>query len=232
MTEKKTSRKKKVAVLITILLLPSFFCLILSSGQHHYQQLPYIGPKEAVLKTVDGKEVVDTNYHTIPPFSFTNQYGREVTNKDFRGRIYVADFFFATCPSICPKMATHLLQIQNKFTDKEDFRILSHTVNPEHDSVKVLLEYAEKVHADSSVWHFVTGDKKDIYDVAFNGYFANAQPDSIAPGGFLHSQMLFLIDREGHIRGLFDGTSTTEMKKLVDAIDILYLEDAVPLKKK
>ena len=229
MTQKSFS-KKKVAVLFTILLLPSFFYLILYSADHNYNPLPRIGPKEVVQVEKDGKTVEDTVYHTIPPFSFTNQEGKSITEKDFSGKVYVADFFFATCPSICPKMATHLLQIQEKFKHRDDFLILSHTVNPEHDTPEVLAEYAKKVNADNAIWHFVTGEKEAIYDVAFKGYFANAQKDEVAPGGFLHSQMLFLIDREGHIRALFDGTSTTEMKLLIDAIDVLYLEDYVSLK--
>ena len=215
---------KKVAVLIIILLLPSFFYLLLYTGEHNYHRLSYFGPKEV------GENGVDTIYHTIPDFEFTDQTGSTIDQELFKGKIYVADFFFATCPTICPKMATHLLQVQKKFEDKEDFLILSHTVNPEHDNVEVLAEYAKEVHANNDIWHFVTGEKEKIYDIAFKGYFANAQPDSIAPGGFLHSQMLFLIDRKGHIRGLFDGTSTTEMELLIDAIDALYLEDHVPLK--
>jgi protein SCO1/2 len=224
--------KKKVAVLFTILLLPSFFYLILYSAKHNYERLAYIGPKEVVEVVENGETRYDTIYHTIPDFSFTDQEGRTVTQADFEGRIYVADFFFATCPSICPKMTTHMLQIQEKFEDKDDFKLLSHTVNPEHDTVEVLKAYADEVHADPDVWHFVTGPKEAIYDIAFKGYFANAQPDSIAPGGFLHSEMLFLIDRQGHIRGLFDGTSTAEMKKLIDAIDALYLEEYVTFKEK
>jgi protein SCO1/2 len=231
MTKQKVN-PKKVAILISILLLPSFFYLILYSGEHNYQHLEYIGPKEVVTVTENGESRLDTLYHRIPAFSFIDQEGRTVTKANFEGKIYVADFFFATCPTICPKMATHLLQLQKKFEDKTDFKLLSHTVNPEHDTVKVLKDYAEKVHADSNVWHFVTGPKADIYRIAFEGYFANAQPDSIAPGGFLHSEMLFLIDRQGHIRGLFDGTSTAELKKMIDAIDALYLEDYVHLKEK
>jgi len=224
MEEKKKSYRK-VLILIVILLLPSFFYLFLYTGEHNFNPPEHYGPKK-----VD-PESGDTIYHQIPEFSFTDQIGRTITHKDFEDHIYVADFFFATCPTICPKMATHLLEIQDKFQDKSDFKILSHTVNPEHDTVEVLFEYAKKVHADNDVWHFVTGPKEDIYDIAFKGYFANASEDSIAPGGFLHSQMLFLIDKNRHIRGLFDGTSTSEMKKLIDAIDALSMEEYVPKKK-
>ncbi len=230
MAGKKTA--KKVAILLAILLMPSIIYLFLSTGDYNYRSLPYIGPQSEQ----NGEKV----YHKIPDFSFVNQNGETITQEDFKGKIYVADFFFATCPSICPKMATHLYEVQKRMKDRADFAIISHTVNPEHDSVEVLKEYAKKVHANDEMWHFVTGAKEDLYNIAFDGYFASASRDSLAPGGFLHSANIFLIDREGHIRGTyddignvvpaFDGTSTTEMKKLVDAINNLYLEEHVPAK--
>lgn len=123
--------------------------------------------------------------------------------------------------------------IQNKFKDNKNLRYLSITVNPEHDSVSVLRAYADKVHADTKSWDFVTGNKDSIYEIAFNGFFVSAQRDSIAPGGFLHSGMLILVDKNAHIRGYFDGTTHKEVKEqLIDAIDILYKEDVVPLKGK
>src|SRR5690606_25674129 len=112
--------------------------LFLQTGNNNFKKLPIYGPKEALKSTTDTDEGVDTLYHKIPPFSLTNQYGERITQEDVKGKIYVADFFFATCPSICPKMATHMLQIQNHFSDRDDFLLLSHTVNPEHDSVEVL----------------------------------------------------------------------------------------------
>lgn len=220
------NRFKKVVILVSILLLPSLFYLFLYSGENNFKRLPYFGPKE--FSSVTG----DTLFHKIPDFTFTNHLGETVSQEDYEGKIYVADFFFATCPSICPKMATHLLEVQGHFLDRSDFAILSHTVNPEHDSVEVLKEYSEKVHAIDSVWNFVTGPKEDIYDIAFKGYFVNALPDEIAPGGFLHSQLLILVDKKGHIRGFFDGTSTSEVNDMYDAIEILYKEEFAPLKKR
>jgi protein SCO1 len=225
---KSASKLKKIFFLSAILLLPSFFYLILSTGKHNFNRLPYYGPKEAVENEA-GK--FDTIYHKIPHFEFTNQDGEKVSSDDLLGNIYIADFFFVTCPTICPKMATNMGYIQKKFSDKKDLKFISMTVNPEHDNVEVLKEYSEKVHADTESWSFLTGDKDKIYDVAFKGFFVSTMRDSIAPGGFLHSQMLILVDRKGHIRGYFDGTVYSEMKKeLTDAIDILYKEDVVPLK--
>ena len=220
---------KKIFFLIAILVLPGAFYLMLYTGDHNYSKLPYVGPKEAVEKE-DGS--FDTIYHQIPYFEFTNQDGKTITRDDLLGSIYIADFFFVTCPTICPKMAGNMKYMQDSFKDKrDDLKFISITVNPEHDTVEVLKEYAEKIHANTDSWHFLTGDKDKIYDIAFNGFFVNVAKDSIAPGGFLHSQMLILVDKKGHVRGYFDGTVHSEMKKdLTDAIDILYKEDVVPLK--
>ena len=218
---------KKVVILVSILLLPSLLYLFLHSGQNNFKRLPYFGPKE-----LPGVNNSDTIFHKIPDFSFINQNGQEISRKDLEGKIYVADFFFATCPTICPQMATHMLEVQNHFYDRADFAGLAHTVKPGHERVNVLKEYSTKVHAIDSIWNFVTGPKEAIYDIAFKGYFVNALPDEIAPGGFLHSQFLILVDKNGHIRGYFDGTSTTEVNSLFDAIEILYKEEFAPLKKK
>lgn len=223
-----SKKLKKVIYLFSILLLPSLMYFLLYTGKHNFKRLPFIGPKEAVLNN-QGK--YDTLYHQIPYFEFVNQDGKKVTRDDLLGHIYIADFFFATCPTICPKMTTNMSYVQDKFKEKEDLRFVSITVNPEHDNVEVLADYAKKVHADTKTWDFLTGDKDKIYEIAFNGFFVSAQRDSIAPGGFLHSGMLILIDRNAHIRGYFDGTTHKEIKeKLTDAIDILYKEDYVPLK--
>lgn len=223
-----TPTQKKLLLLPLILLLPSVFYLLLYTGEHNYRKLPHYGPKKTVMND-EGKQ--DTVYHTIPYFELTNQDGKTITRDDLLGHVYVADFFFVTCPTICPKMTTNMQYIQNKFKDRKNLRFLSMTVNPEHDTPPILADYAEMVHADTKTWDFLTGDKDQIYELAFKGFFVNAARDSIAPGGFLHTQMLILVDKKGRIRGYFDGTVYSEMKKdLTDAIDILYREDIVPLK--
>lgn len=221
----KNKKYQKVVILISILLLPSLFYLFLHTGVNNFKRLPIIGPKEVSAQG-------DTIYHSIPDYSFVNQNGKTVNQEYYKGNIYVADFFFATCPTICPQMATHMLELQKHFYDRHDFKLLSHTVNPEQDTVEALRAYADKVHAKDSVWNFVTGEKDKIYDIAFSGYFANAMKDEVAPGGFLHSSNLFLIDKKGRIRGIFDGTSTSELNDLMDAIEILYREEYAPLKEK
>lgn len=227
---KPSSTGKKILFLFAILLLPGSVYLLLWTGEHNFSKLPYIGPKEAI-QSADGS--YDTLYHKIPPFELINQDGDKVTNEDLEGSVYVADFFFVTCPTICPKMTTNMKYIQDNFNDRKDLRFISITVNPEHDTVEVLRDYAEKVHANTNNWDFLTGSKDAIYDVALNGFFVSAQKDEVAPGGFLHSQYLILVDKQGHIRGLFDGTiHKTVKEELGDAIDILFREEAAPLKGK
>ena len=222
------TKLKKIVFLAAILLLPSFFYLMLYTGDHNYTKLPYIGPKETVENNKGG---FDTIYHQIPFFEFINQDGKKVSRDDLLGSVYVTAFFFATCPTICLNMTANMSYVQKKFEDRRDLRFISITVNPEHDTVEVLKQYSDMVHADNRNWDFLTGKKEAIYDIAFKGFFVNADKDEIAPGGFLHSQYFILVDKNAHIRGVFDGTIHKEIKeKLTDAIDILYKEDFVPLK--
>lgn len=221
------NRWKKSGILIAILLLPSLFYLFLYTGVNNFKTLPIFGPK-----VFDASQENDTLYHHIPDFQLTNQNGEVFSSDDLKGKIYVADFFFTTCPTICPKMSTHMLELQKHFYDLPAFHLVSFTVNPEHDSVEVLKEYSQKLSAKDSVWDFLTGPKDSIYKLGYEGYMVNAMEDDAAPGGFLHSQWLVLVDKKGQIRGYFDGTITSETNDLMDAIEILFKEEFVPLKEK
>lgn len=219
--------KKQHFILIAVLLLPSLIYVFLTTGKHNFMSLPYFGPREAVMKTVDGKQVIDTVYQSIPPFKFIDQNGETITEKNYEGRIYVADFFFSTCQSICPKMAANLAIVQEKFKNSDSVLILSHTVNPAYDSVSVLKAYSELVHADPKKWKFVTGSKKDIYEIAYKGYMLNAVEDTTATdiqNQFLHDNHLILVDKEKHIRGIYDGTLLSDVNKLVDDIKLLQAD--------
>lgn len=168
----------------------------------------------------------DTVYHSIGSFQLTDQLGNTVNNATVNNRIYVANFFFATCQSICPEMSTNLSEVQNAFASGDSLLILSHSVNPEHDSVEVLSGYAGIYKADASKWHFLTGDKKQIYALAKNSYLVNALEDDGTPEGFLHSEMLLLIDKKGRIRGMYDGTDKAQVQRLISDIRLLYREKA------
>lgn len=224
--------KKQHFILIAILLLPSLIYVFLTTGKHHFISLPYFGSREAVTKTVNGKVITDTIYHSIAPFRFLNQDGDTITEKKFEDRIYVADFFFTTCQSICPKMAVNLALVQEKFKDNDSVLILSHTVNPQHDSASVLKAYAQLVHADLKKWTFVTGPKQSVYDMAIKSYLLPAGEDAQAEGGFLHSEQLILVDKGKHIRGIYDGTSLPDVNKLIDDIKLLQADYIIQKAKK
>ena len=180
--------------------------------------LPIFGPRELAENSKD------TIYHTIPPFTFIDQKGDSVSNKDFLGNVTVVDYFFTSCEGICPKLSTQLQRVQNAEKFRKDFRILSHTVNPEKDSVSVLAEYAKQFGANDSVWHFVTGDKQQLYDVARNGYYLVADKGDGGPQDFIHSEKFVLIDKQGRIRGYYDGTSEAQVDTLLTEIYVLYKE--------
>lgn len=220
------SRIRQRIFLVFLLIFPSVAYLFLSTGREHFISLPYYGPREAVEVERDGEKVIDTVYHTVPGFSFINHDGRTITEKWLEGKIYVTDYFFATCQSICPKMTSNMVRVQQRFKDVPGLIFLSHTVDPEHDTAEVLLNYAMQVHADTSNWYFVTGDKKALYDQARYGYFITAMEGDGGPEDFIHSEKLVLVDRERHIRGFYDGTTVASVDSLIDDIRVLMADYA------
>ena len=166
----------------------------------------------------------DTVYHTINDFSFKNQYGEIVNNQTVKNKIYVADFFFATCQSICPQMSTNLKDVQAAFLNDDSLLILCHSVNPMHDTVEVLNGYSQTYGAKKNKWHFLTGNKKQIYDLAKTSYLVNALEEDGTPEGFLHSELFLLIDTKGRIRGFYDGTDKAQVNKLISDIKLLKTE--------
>ena len=140
----------------------------------------------------------------VPEFSFVNQDGDTITNKDYLGKVYVIEFFFTTCPSICPIMNKNLKEVQEEFKGEEDFGIASFTIDPKHDTPAVLKEYAKNYGIESENWHFLTGDRQEIYEVANTGFGIYANEDETVPGGFAHSGLFALIDKEGYVRSRTD----------------------------
>ena len=174
---------KKWFLLSMLLVVPYSIYNYISKGQNSFKGLAIIGEKG----------------HKIPPFSFINQDSIIVTNSDYDGSIYIANFIYTTCPTICPAMTINMRYIQNKLKIYPNVKFLSHTVNPEYDSPSVLKKYAEKMRIDESNFNFVTGDKDEIYEIA-KSYFVNVLEDELAPGGFLHSEFLVIVDKEGRVR--------------------------------
>ena len=229
MSKNKKAVYFKAVSLIVLLLLPASIYFILTLGKHNMLSLPIYGEKNVEIKTIDGEPVADTIYHKIQDFAFVNHHGDTVTQNDFEDKIYVADFFFTTCPGICPKMTAGMLRLQEKLKDYPQVMFLSHTVDPENDTVEALAAYAQKVHAGEQ-WHFVTGNKNEIYKQGVYSYLVSTQEDVLAPGGFLHSELFILVDKERRIRGFYDGTNLSEINKLIDAIKVLIAQGMVPRK--
>lgn len=187
--------------------------------------LPKLGNWHVNEKTVDGKTVQDTVYHQIADFSFMNQDGETITNGSVDGKVYVADFFFTTCPTICPIMKKEMIRVYEKYGDNPNFKILSHTIDPNHDTEEVLKDYAQKLGIeDASTWNFLTGDAEKIYEIGQTSYITTAQADQNEPGGFLHSGAFLLIDQKGHIRGVYDGTKTDQVDQLIKDIPKILVE--------
>ena len=206
---------------MALLFIPGVAYLILRTGTNNYQHLEVFGPKEPITKTVNGKTMTDTLYHTVSNFSFIGHDSSLVTQELFKNKIYIADFFFTTCKSICPKMSNNLMRVQNEFRDDNNILILSHTVDPEHDTPSVLDEYAKKHNVIKGKWFFVTGDKKQLYDMARNSYFITAMDGDGGPDDFIHSEQMALIDKEGRIRGFYDGTDYNEITRLIEEVKVL-----------
>ena len=177
---------------------------------------------EKSYESKNGKS--DTTYHTIQNFSFTNQDGKTVTEKDFDGSVYVTDFFFTTCHTICPIMSNQMERVATHFKGNAEVKFLSHTVDPEIDTVEQLKSYAIKHNSDSKQWMFVTGEKKALYDIARTGYLLNAEEGDGGPDDFIHTQNFALIDKDKRIRGYYDGTDSTQMNQMIKDIDLLLAE--------
>jgi len=179
--------------------------------------------KEKPLPIFGERSVVgnDTVYHTIAHFEFLDQDSALVTNDTFKDKIYVADFFFTSCRTICPIMKTQMKRVYDTLQNKPDVLILSHTIDPEYDTVALLHDFAERLGVESKKWHFVTGVKDSIYKIAQTSYFATAMEDKTEPDGFIHSGAFLLIDKQGHIRGKYDGTKEDDVNRLIGDIERL-----------
>ena len=183
--------------------------------------------KSSVLLPIYGEKKIiagDTIYHQIASFNLTNQIGQVVNQNTTKNKIYIANFFFATCQSICPMMSNQLQEVQKAFLADDSVLILSHSVNPLHDTVAVLSNYGDTYGAKTNKWHLLTGNKKQIYDLAKTSYLVNAFEDDGSPEGFLHSELFLLIDKKARIRGIYDGTNTSEVKKLIEDVKLLKQE--------
>lgn len=214
-----------------LLTLGSFLIILIGGMFFAYPLLK----KEKVLKIYQPADInpklVDTSKqgvkkdHTIADFSLVNQRGENFTQSVFDDKIYVANFFFATCPTICPIMSSHFSDLQNTFMDDSKVMFISYSVTPDIDSVAVLAEYGERYGANPDKWILATGDKKEIYNIARKSYFAVLDEGDGGVQDFIHTENMILVDSKSRIRGYYDGTSTADMERLEDEIRILLKEE-------
>ncbi len=186
--------------------------MIFSCKNETNRELPILGERDMI----NG----DTAYHRIPNFRFTDQDSNIVTNETYKDKIYVVDFFFTSCPTICPKVTAQMLRLYDKYKQDDRIMLLSHTIDIKHDSIPKLKNYAEKIGAKSPHWRFVTGSKDSIYGIA-NDYFSVAKEDPNTPGGFDHSGRLILVDKKKMVRAFCDGTDEKDVTRFMEDIDLL-----------
>ncbi|HZY37646.1 MAG TPA: SCO family protein [Mucilaginibacter sp.] len=192
--------------------------------------LPISGERTTVTKTVNGQVVTDTIYATIPPFKFVNQYGDSTGDKELQGKIYVADFFFTSCPSICPIMQCNMLTVYNAFKDTADVKIISFTIDPKYDTPPVLKSYADKLGVTGNSWWFLQGNRDTVYRIAEKNFLVGVSKDPTAAGGYVHQGWFVLVDKQKRVRGSYDGTDPKQVAQLVDDIKTLKAENATNAK--
>jgi protein SCO1/2 len=187
--------------------------------------LPIYNPADVNPELVDSTVQYIAREHKIAHFSFVNQNGKTITQKDYEGKIYVADFFFTTCGTICPIMTTNMIDIQKAFLNNPKVMLLSHTVTPEIDSVSVLKKYAIEKGVVDSKWNLVTGDKKEIYSMARKSYLAVKLGKPSELYDMVHTENFVLVDAQKRVRGFYDGTKKEDINKLIDDINWLCQND-------
>ena len=212
----------KFRLFLSIFILIAFVILYLFyNALTPKKNLPIFQPNDVNYKLVDSSIQHVKRFHKIKSFEFLNQNGEIISEKDYEGFIYVADFFFTTCPSICPIMTDNMVKIQNYVKDKKKVKLLSFSVTPEIDSVPVLKEYSIKKGVDDKYWNLLTGDKSKIYSLARKSFLVVKENAESNSHDMIHTENFVLVDREKRIRGFYDGTDDKDIKVLKKDIDIL-----------
>jgi protein SCO1/2 len=216
--------KKSRSTLIFLFFFSIIFIPVLYFLVKPKDELPVYNPVDVNPRLVDDSVKHISRNHRISDFNLINQNGETITKEDFEGKIYVADFFFTRCQTICPIMAVNMKDLQEEYKNDPDLKFLSHSVTPVMDSVPVLRAYADKNEAIDGKWEITTGDKKHIYELARKSYFAVLDEGDGGDQDFIHTEQFILVDKEGQIRGFYDGTEKEEMQRIIDDISILKTE--------
>ncbi|RYE20474.1 MAG: SCO family protein [Sphingobacteriales bacterium] len=204
---------------VTIILL-SFFIILAAVFMTYFYNVTKVAPKKFPVLGFPG--------HKVSSFSFTNQDGQTVTQDAVKGKVYVVEYFFTTCKGICPKMNENMSKVYDAYRGVDDFKILSHTVDPKKDTVAAMKAYSMRFDADPKQWMFLTGDKKELYDMARYSYLVTAVDDTASTdieSDFIHTDKFVLVDRIGQIRGQYDGTDTGSVRLMINDIKDLMKED-------
>lgn len=221
---------KKLKLMNKLIIIGFFLTLLYGCSKNQEQPneesvLPYY--KEATFTPYWYKteEMIPKGFHKIPPFQLTNQQGEVITEKDVNGKVFVVDFFFTSCPGICPKMTDNMSVIQDAFLKENDVLLLSHSVTPDYDSVKVLQEYAKAKGVNVEKWHLLTGEREEIYNLGRNFYFVEEDLGLKKKAtDFIHTENFVLIDKNRYIRGIYNGLNKTSVNQLIEDIKVLKLE--------
>ncbi|MGH1366839.1 MAG: SCO family protein [Calditrichia bacterium] len=193
--------------------------------QSRVEQLPYYNSAEFTPRWLEQGDATLTDFHQIPEFQLQNQFGRPVSEKSVTGKIFVADFFFATCPGICPKMAGNMLIVQEAFKHDDQILLLSHSVTPEQDSVAALKAYGDRNNCLPGKWHLLTGDREQIYSLGRKAYFVEEDMGlKKSEDDFLHSENFLLVDQNRRLRGIYNGLNKTDIQQLIADIHTLKKE--------
>ncbi len=218
-------KKNKILALLLAILLPlTGYWLVKYYSKDAVHMPNHYFYDSVVEKSIRGKKVSDTNWHQVKNISFTNQLGKKVSLDDLKGKIIVLDFFFTHCPTICPGMAKAMKKLQKSFEQNPEIvQFISISVDPEHDSVPQLRKFADKLNINHDTWWFVTGDKKEIYDFAFNEIKASIADTNIDTA-FIHTENIFLLDSNRVVRGWYNGFDTVKQARLVMDIPTIMLE--------
>lgn len=211
---------RKIFILFSILVLPGLIFAVFDLMQDDYKPLQIFGPR------IMAENNTDTIYHTISDFQLLTQTGDTLHHSDLKEYIYVADFFFTSCPSpeFCPKLSTNMNLLQRKFYETHEVKLISFTVDPETDSVPVLAQYSSRYFAKPKKWYFLTGNRDTIYNLAQKEYFVSAIYGDNEPEAFVHTDKFVLVDKERRIRGFYNGRDEKEVKQLIQDIKVLLFE--------
>lgn len=206
------------------LIFPAIIVFLFAACKSSDKKLPILGSRQPVEKVVNGKTVTDTIYQTIPAFRFLNQDSTVITDRDFDGKIYVADFFFTSCTAICPIMHRNMMDIYEEFKGNDEVKLLSHSIDTKYDVPSRLKKYSRKLGLEGTQWEFVHGSREEIYGIAEKSYLTAVGEDSDAPGGYIHQGWFVLVDKDKRLRGAYDGTDEKQVKQLIDDMHTLLRE--------